>query len=92
MQHSILNKIKFAEDKLNVKLPSEVTEFIATLKSKKVTFKTEDWFFYTVSDSNFNANDNFIYESSQDFQKAWGINGVVIASNGIGDYFSSTSR
>jgi hypothetical protein len=86
MQHFILNKIKFAEEKLKVKLPDDITEFLATLKSQNVAFKTEEWFFYTLSDSKENPDDNFIFESSEGFKKAWDVNGVVIASNGIGDY------
>jgi hypothetical protein len=85
MKNWVLNKIKYAEQQLQTKLPEEIVEFISSLKSHEIFFKEEEWFFFTLADAKDNSEDNFIIESSEHFRKIWGVNGVVIASNGIGD-------
>jgi hypothetical protein len=83
-KHTI--KLKQAQDKLKLKLPDQLFDFISRLDKPEVSFGKEEWLFWTLNDKLDNEASNFIIEISLDFKKEWGLDGIVFAANGIGDY------
>jgi len=88
MNKSQIDKLKQAEDKLGIKFPPQLFKFISKLKNPEVTFGKEEWLVWTFNDKPDDSTDNFIVEISLDFKKEWGLDGLVFATNGIGDYLA----
>src|SRR5688572_2187475 len=86
MKRHIETKLKQAEKKLGLKIPEQIFDFISQLDKPEVKFGEEEWLFWSVTDKPKEVADNFIIKSSFDFKKEWGLNGIVFAENGIGDY------
>ena len=83
-EHTI--KLTQAQDKLKLKLPDQLFDFISRLDKPEVSFGKEEWFFWTLNDKPDDEASNFIIEISLDFKKEWSLDGIVFAANGIGDY------
>lgn len=81
-----MDKLKHAERKLKTSLPQYLVDFISKLRNEDVLFGDEKWFFWTINDNPHDNDDNFIVESTLSFKEEWGIDGLVFATNGIGDY------
>jgi hypothetical protein len=86
MKRHITAKLKQAQEKLGMTFSEEHFDFISKLEKEEVKFGEEEWLFWTVNDKPNDANDNFIIESSLNFKNEWGLDGLVFATNGIGDY------
>lgn len=89
MKRHIKTKLKQAQEKSGIIFPDKLFDFIARLDKPEVKFGEEEWLFYTVTDEPKDEADNFIIESSTRFQNEWGLDGLVFATNGIGDYLVS---
>ncbi len=81
-------KLTQAQDKLKLKLPDQLFDFISMLDKPLVTFGKEEWLFWTLNDKPDDEASNFVLEISLDFKKEWGLDGIVFAANGIGDYLA----
>lgn len=79
-------KLKEAGEKLGFPVPHFLASFIKKLAQEEVRFGEETWLFHTVNDRAEDASDNFIIIHSSDLKEEWGHEGIVFASNGIGDY------
>lgn len=86
MNTHVISKLNEAEKTLGLKLPEKLFDFISGLNQPEVTLGNETWFFLTVLDDAEDANENYIIQSSLNFNKTWGLEGIVVADNGIGDY------
>jgi len=86
MKRHITTKLKQAQEKLGLTFPDQLFEFISRLDKAEVKFGEEEWLFWSVTDKPKDTNDNFIITSSENFKAEWGLNGLVFATNGIGDY------
>ncbi len=80
------NKLEQAQDRLGLQFPAELFEFIAKLDNEKVLFGEEEWLFWSVKDKHSDEDDNYIVKTSLHFKSEWGLDGLVFATNGIGDY------
>lgn len=89
MKRHIKTKLKQAQEKSGLIFPDKLFDFIARLDKPEVKFGEEEWFFYSVTDGPKDEADNFIIESSIRFQNEWGLDGLVFATNDIGDYLVS---
>ncbi len=78
-----LLQLQQAEQKTGHKIPAYLFDFISTLDQPEYKFDDEGWFFWTVIDK---GEANFIYTHSTDFKEEWGIDGLIFAANGTGDY------
>jgi tetratricopeptide (TPR) repeat protein len=85
MKRHLATKLKEAEDTLGQAFPELLSAFISSLNKAKVTFRDEDWFFESVKDKPKDPTDNYIIRSSVNFREEWGLEGLVFATNGIGD-------
>lgn len=88
MSSPILAKLADAEERLRVKIPSGVTDFIAALEDWECIFggnEDEKWYFDTITDCGSEEEKNFIIDRSLDLRSVWGLGGVVFAGNGLGN-------
>lgn len=79
-------KLNQAQEQLGIQIPADLFDFIANLKTSEVQFGKEEWLFWTINDDKDDKNENFIVSSSLNFKEEWKLNGLVFATNGIGDY------
>ena len=86
MKEHLTTKLKQAQDKLGITFPEQLFDFISNLDKIEVEFDDEEWLFESVTDNPKDTNDNYIIDCSVDFKNEWGLDGLVFASNGIGDY------
>ena len=86
MHEELLQKLAEAELKLDLKFPASVRRFLASLEKWTYSFKDDEWYFPIVLDINDPNKNNSIVENSLAFREEWGLNGVIIAHNGVGDY------
>jgi hypothetical protein len=86
MKRHIKTKLNKAHSTLGLIFPDQLFDFICRLDKPEVKFGGEEWLFWTVTDKPKDEADNFIIERSANFEKEWGLNGLVFAANGIGDY------
>ncbi len=77
-KHTI--KLTQAQDKLKLKLPDQLFDFISMLDKPEVSFGKEEWLFWTLNDKLDAEASNFIIEISLDFKKEWGLDGIVFCS------------
>lgn len=83
MKKFITDKLNQAQEQLGVVIPKDIYTFISKLKTSEVKFGEEEWLFWTLDDS---EDNNFITESTLDFRNEWKMQGLVFATNGLGDY------
>jgi hypothetical protein len=83
MKKHIVARLNQAQEQLGVRIPQGLFEFIANLKKSEVKLGEEEWLFWTIEDT---PDDNFIVTSTLDFRREWNLQGLVFATNGIGDY------
>jgi hypothetical protein len=81
-----MEKLIHVENKLQLTIPKYLFEFIASLNNEEVAFGEETWMFWTVNDNVNEIDDNFILKSTISFIEEWTLDGLVFATNGIGDY------
>lgn len=86
MIEQLTTKLKQAQNTLGLRFPEPLFNFIANLHEVEVELDDEEWSFWSVNDSPNDPNDNYIIERSVDFKNEWGLDGLVFADNGIGDY------
>jgi len=86
MKRHITTKLEQAEEKLGLTFPDQLFDFISRLDKAEVKFGEEEWLFWSVTDKPKDTNENFIITSSENFKAEWGLDGLVFATNGIGDY------
>lgn len=67
-------------------IPTTIVDFIVGLDGSEVEFGKESWLFGTVSDARKGLETNYVLRMSRIFKEDWGIVGVILATNGIGDY------
>ena len=85
MHEELLQKLAEAELKLDFKFPASIRRFLSSLEEWTYSFKGGEWFFPIVLDINDPNKNNSIVEKSLEFREEWGLNGVIIAHNGVGD-------
>jgi hypothetical protein len=86
MHEELLAKIAEAEIKLDFTFPASIRRFLSMLKDWEYKFKEERSFFNIVREINSTEKKNSIVEDSVSFRQDWGLNGVLIAHNGVGDH------
>jgi hypothetical protein len=86
MKRHIKTKLEQAQERLGLTFPDQLFDFISRLDKAEVKFGEEEWLFWSVTDKPKDTNDNFIITSSENFKDEWGLDGLVFATNGIGDY------
>jgi len=86
MKKHVSVKLKQAQDKLGLAFPDQLFDFISKLDKPEVKFGNDEWLFYSVTDNPKKINDNFVIERSKAFKNEWSLDGLVFATNGIGDY------
>jgi hypothetical protein len=86
MKRHVTTKLKEAQRKLGLYFPDQLFDFISRLDKTDVKFGKETWLFWSLTDKPNNATENYIVDSSVNFNNEWGLDGLVFADNGIGDY------
>jgi hypothetical protein len=86
IQKGIAERIRQAEEKLDIELTIWTKIFLTSLTDHKVDVYGDTYLFYSYLEEEHRLNENYLIDQSLDFQAEWGIKAVVIGENGIGDY------
>jgi hypothetical protein len=71
-----------AEQELGFRFPEEWKNYLLQLPDSAMTYGSEEWIFPFLEEE----GRNFIVDLSKNFREEWKVDGVIFASNGIGDY------